>query len=138
MDRIPLYVRAGAVIPMWPEAPQSTDGYQPEVVELHVYVPAQDSESEFILAEDDGITFAAREGARYLTTISLSRNGSRLELATSVDGDGYPEFRRTAFEVVFHGTTPAYLEVDGDQVPVEAGRARVTNTGAPMRVVADL
>ena len=26
MDRIPLYARGGAVIPMWPEAPSSTDG----------------------------------------------------------------------------------------------------------------
>lgn len=138
MDRIPLYARAGAVIPMWPEAPQTTDGYQPEVVELHVYVPAQDGEIDSTLAEDDGITFAARDGARYLTTITLSRNGSQLELSTSVEGDGYPEFRRTAFELVFHGTTPAHVEVSGEQVPVEAGRARVANTGAPLRVVADL
>ena len=74
----------------------------------------------------------------FLTTISLSRNGSRLELSTSVDGDGYPEFRRTAFELVFHGTTPEQVEVGGEQIPVEAGRARVANAGAPMRVVADL
>ena len=40
MDRIPLYARAGAVIPMWPEAPPSTDGYHPEVVELHLFVPS--------------------------------------------------------------------------------------------------
>ena len=138
MDRIPLYARAGAVIPMWPEAPPSTDGYQPEVVELHVHVPAQDGEFESTLAEDDGLTFAARDGARYLTTISLSRNGSRLELSTTVDGDGYPEHRRTAFELVFHGTTPAHLEVNGEQVPVEGGRARVDNSGAPLRVLADL
>ena len=30
MDRIPLYARGGAVIPMWPEAPPSTDGYHPD------------------------------------------------------------------------------------------------------------
>ena len=29
MDRIPLYARGGAVIPMWPEAPPSTAGYHP-------------------------------------------------------------------------------------------------------------
>ena len=36
MDRIPVFARAGSVIPMWPEAPPSTDGYHPEVVELHL------------------------------------------------------------------------------------------------------
>ena len=108
------------------------------MVELHLYVPAQDGEFESTLVEDDGLTFAARDGARYLTTISLSRSGSRLELATEVEGHGYPEFRRTAFELVFHGTTPAQLEADAEQVPVEAGSARVANCGAPMRVGADL
>lgn len=42
MDRIPIYARAGAVIPMWPEAPSSTAGYQPAVIELHLFVPAAD------------------------------------------------------------------------------------------------
>ena len=29
MDRIPLYARAGSVVPMWPEAPASTSGHRP-------------------------------------------------------------------------------------------------------------
>ena len=42
MDRIPLFARGGAVIPMWPEAPASTAGYHPEVIELHLFVPDAD------------------------------------------------------------------------------------------------
>ena len=42
MDRIPLYARGGAVVPMWPTAPASTAGHHPQVVELHVFVPGSD------------------------------------------------------------------------------------------------
>ncbi len=35
-------MRAGAVTPMWPEAPASTAGHHPAVVELHVSIPGAD------------------------------------------------------------------------------------------------
>ena len=82
MDRIPLYVRAGAVIPMWPEAPPSTDGYHPSSVELHVFP----GDGESILHEDDGLTFS---GGFLRTTFTLSGRA-----APEVSGDGYPEFAR--------------------------------------------
>jgi alpha-glucosidase len=47
---------------MWPDAPASTDGHHPEVVELHLFVPAQDGTTRSVLREDDGLTFAAAEG----------------------------------------------------------------------------
>jgi alpha-glucosidase len=52
MDRIPIYVRAGAVIPMWPQAPASTAGHHPEEIELHVFPGSGES----LLVEDDGLT----------------------------------------------------------------------------------
>ena len=54
MDRIPLYARAGSVSPMWPEAPASTSGHRPDVVELHVFVPDVDGTHESEVQEDDG------------------------------------------------------------------------------------
>ena len=45
MDRIPLYARGGAVIPMWPEAPPSTAGHHPEAIELHLFVPRGDGDA---------------------------------------------------------------------------------------------
>ena len=41
MDRIPVYARAEASS-MWPEAPASTDGYHPTVIDLHVFEPVTD------------------------------------------------------------------------------------------------
>jgi alpha-glucosidase len=117
MDRIPLYARAGAAIPMWPEAPPSTRGYHPRVIELHVFVPPADATHRSRLAEDDGLTFAARDGSCYRTEITLTRTGSRVALTAAVTGEGYPEFRRESFLVVMHGATPAALHADGTDIP---------------------
>ncbi|HET9207085.1 MAG TPA: glycoside hydrolase family 31 protein, partial [Burkholderiaceae bacterium] len=90
MEYIPLYARGGAVIPMWPDAPPSTAGYHPAAIELHIFVPEADGEYQSVLHEDDGLTFAFREGAYYRTSFTLRRAGDRLTLEASVAGNGYP------------------------------------------------
>jgi alpha-glucosidase len=103
MERIPIFARAGAVIPMWPGAPASTAGHHPRVVELHLFVPHEDGEHRSFLQEDDGETTAALGGARYRTTFFVARRGSRVTVRAEVDGDGYAEFAREAFHLVVHG-----------------------------------
>jgi alpha-glucosidase len=106
MDRIPVYARGGAVIPMWTEAPATTAGYRPRAIELHLFVPAADGRHSSFLQEDDGLTFAVRDGARLRTTFELTRRGARVALHSQVEGDGYPEFARQAFHLVIHGAAP--------------------------------
>ena len=130
MDRIPLFARGGAVIPMWPAAPASTAGHHPAVVELHLYVPATDGVWESLLQEDDGLTFAALEGARVRTALAVERRGDRVVVRAEVDGDGFPEHAREAFELVLHGAAPTSVEVDGEPVAASAqGRFVLANDG---------
>ncbi|MDA0182093.1 glycoside hydrolase family 31 protein [Solirubrobacter phytolaccae] len=93
MERIPLYARAGSVIPLWPEAPPSTAGYHPEELELRVFP----GDGESFLHEDDGLTF---DGGHLRTTFTLRGR----ELSAEVTGDGYPEFARRRFVLVCEGT----------------------------------
>jgi alpha-glucosidase len=130
MDRIPIYARAGAVIPMWPSAPASTDGHHPESIELHLFVPSADGTHDGMLQEDDGLTFGALDGARYRTTFAVTRDGGRVTVRAAVEGDGYPEFARATFELVVHGAAPRTVLVDGAETPVRDGRAAFANTGA--------
>lgn len=106
MDRIPIYARAGAVIPMWTEAPASTAGHHPDELELHVFPGTGES----LLVEDDGLTVG---GGRLRTTFTLDGR----ELRAQVSGDGYAEFRRQRFVLVCEGT-----------------RRTVENTGTPFSV----
>ncbi len=130
MDRIPLYARGGAVIPMWPEAPPSTAGFQPSGIELHVFVPNQDGDYFSTLQEDDGITFAAQDGACFRTTFALTRTGQQLTLRADVDGDGYPEFARQQFDVVIHGAVVEALTLDGDELPFDDDPIVIRNDGS--------
>jgi alpha-glucosidase len=100
MDRIPLFARGGAVIPMWPEAPPSTAGHHPSMIELHLFVPVAEGSYTSFLQEDDGLTVS---GGFLRTTFEVTRTGSMIEVRAAVEGDGYPEFARTAFELIVHG-----------------------------------
>jgi alpha-glucosidase len=137
LDRIPVFARAGAVIPMWPEAPASTDGFHPDVVELHLFVPTVAGTSRSFLQEDDGLTFAAAEGARYRTSFEVTRTGDRIRLRADVEGDGYPEFARQAFHLIVRGARPASVDLEDGPVRVHDGRFVLPNAGEGFTVEFD-
>jgi len=131
MDRIPVYARAGAVVPMWTHAPPSTAGHRPESVELHVFVPRADGTHESWLCEDDGLTLAAERGRALHTTFRVSRRGDLVELAAEPSGEGFDELVRTELVVRFHGAAPHRVVVDGTDTPVTDGFVALPNAGEP-------
>ena len=134
MDRIPLYARGGAVIPMWTQAPPSTAGYQPTTVELHLFVPAADGTYLSAMQEDDGATFAANDGARLRTTFEVIRAGRQITARAEVGGAGYPAFARRQFDLVLHGAAADTLVVDGTQRAFDHGRVALPNDGKAFTV----
>ena len=135
MESIPIFARGGAVIPMWPEAPASTSGYHPSIVELHLFVPVADGSYSSVLQEDDGLTFGALSGARYRTDFEVARSGRTVLLKATVTGDGYPEFARERFVLVLHGADPATVQVDGTEVAGAGGRFEFANSGTGFTLV---
>jgi alpha-glucosidase len=138
MQTIPVFARGGSVIPMWPDAPPSTAGYHPSVVELHLFVPGVDGTHTSLLQEDDGLTFASLDGSRYRTTLEVTRTGDRLTVRGEVTGEGYQGFTREEFHLVVHGAAPDTLEVDGMRVPVAGGRVVLPNRGTSFSIALDL
>ncbi len=129
MDRLPLYARGGAVIPMWPVAPDRADGYQPRSTELHVVVPAVDGTHTSLLVEDDGATTAAESGAFRRTVFTLSRAGGTVTVRARTSGAGYPEFVREEFVLIIRGAHPCDVRVDGVGHRVTDDRVRFGNHG---------
>jgi alpha-glucosidase len=127
LDHIPLYARGGAVIPMLPEAPPSTAGYHPTVIELHLFVPLDDHTHRSMVQEDDGLSLAALRGARYRTTLDVSRRGSAVTLVARAEGAGYPEFARTEYHLVIHGAAPDAVRVDGAVTAATGGHFVITS-----------
>jgi alpha-glucosidase len=138
MERIPLYARGGAVVPMWPQAPASTAGHHPEAVELHLFVPGEDGSHESLMQEDDGLTFAALQGARVRTRLQVTRAGGRVELRADVDGDGFPELVRRELHLFVHGATPSVVRLEGEGLQPVDGRFVIPNAGTAFRLDFDL
>lgn len=141
MEYIPIYARGGAVIPMWPDAPDSTANYHPSTIELHAFVPEADGEYTSFLHEDDGLTFGFHEGAFYRTNFSLRKEGNGLTVSASVSGGGYPEFARTSFKVIFHngsGPVSGAASVDGKQIAITDNTLDFPNSGTDFELTVAL
>jgi alpha-glucosidase len=129
LNRIPLFVRAGAVIPLWPEVPPSTMNYYPRTLELHLFVPTHDGVYTSDLHEDDGLTFGFAQGACYRTTFRVERRNQQVTVTATVRGDGFGEFARESFTLVIHGATPTSIVVNGVAQPLTANQLTFANRG---------
>ena len=103
LDTVPLFVRAGAVVPMWPEPPASTMGYLPDSIDLVVAVPQRDGTFMSSLFEDDGLSMGFKRGERLTTTFEVTRVGDSLRLESSTSGNRYPGMARKSFRILLHG-----------------------------------
>ena len=124
LSRIPIFVKAGSVIPMWSEVPKSTADYYPAEIELRVFVPASDGSWVSQLQEDDGLTLGALAGKLLSTELRVERSGSKLTLSGETTGEGFAEFARTRFRVKLIGSGSAQgseivLENSGNDFSVE-------------------
>lgn len=138
LGKVPLFVRAGAVLPMLQSAPPSTAGLAPEAVELHVFVPEQDGSHESFLYEDDGISTAYQRGDYLRTRFRLVRRGRTLHLAATVSGNGFAEFRRRQFRVVLHADTAMCAVLDTRRVDFHEGLLSFDNSGQDFELEIEL
>ncbi len=115
LERLPLYARAGSIVPMGPVM-QYVGERSVDSLTLHVYP----GDGESCLYEDDGRTWAFRDGDHGVTRFSLSTEGSlpsRLELRRQTEGGYESECR--GFEVVIHGASELPRVAASDGQPVE-------------------
>jgi alpha-glucosidase len=96
LHKLPVFVKAGAMIPM--QQPGSHTGVISDILELHVY--AGDEPSTFIFYQDDGRTFAYRDGQFYRRSIQYLPAEKQLILGEK-EGTFRPVFHH--WKIVFHG-----------------------------------
>jgi alpha-glucosidase len=125
LDKLPLFVRAGSVIPM--QEVQQYVGEKPaDVVELHVY-PGKNRTSR--LYEDDGISFGYRRGEYRLTMFTVaSEKGRNAMTIAEPEGKYRPEKR--SFEIVLHGQTTRSVSVRIDGKPMVSEKIRIDRNAA--------
>jgi hypothetical protein len=71
---------------------------------------------------------------RYPTEFHVTRRVGNVEVEATVDGHGYPEFKRDTLQLVVHGARPPNVSVNGSPVVSEGGRVVIPNIGEPFMV----
>ena len=109
LDRIPVYVRAGGILPLT-EARNSTQETPSTSITLHLW---PGPEGEFHWYEDDGITRQHELGFFHKRRITLRRQGRTTRLQFS-ESEGSFESRILNWKLVFWDTPPhARVRIDG-------------------------
>lgn len=138
IEHIPLFVRGGSVIPTWPTVPLTTMGHRPNTINLNVLMPQEVGEWRSTLYEDDGLTLAFQRGAYYRTTCTLQRDGQHFRLSASVEGNGFPAFRRSAFRLRFPNMSGRTVEVNGKRQTLLDDTLMLANTGSAFLIAGTL
>jgi alpha-glucosidase (family GH31 glycosyl hydrolase) len=133
-DHIPVYVRAGAFIPLAPVV-QTTRDYSTKAIELHYYHDHTARSGQGKLYDDDGETAQAYEQGKYeLLHFASKLQGRELTLSLSSEtGAHYQRPQRTiALQVHNVGAKPAAVKLDGRAVDFAwDGAARLLTVQLP-------
>ena len=123
-SRMPLFVRAGSIIPFGPDMEWS-DQYPAEDIRLYVYAGA---DADFTLYEDDGLTYAYEKGACSRIPIHWDDAARRLTIGAR-DGRFPGMLTERHFHVVLvDRATPHAYDPDAEGVPCAyAGEAVTLN-----------
>jgi alpha-glucosidase (family GH31 glycosyl hydrolase) len=116
LDAFPLFVRAGALIPMQPYHRRMTSQPLTHLV-LRGFAPEDGACVTSELYEDDGQTDAYLTGASAITAFSFSRAGDRLEIligAAAGEFEGRIRNRRLSLELFI--PEPSRITCDGRQL----------------------
>ncbi len=108
LGRLPLFARAGSVIPNWPVM-QYVGERAPDPLTLHVFP----GDGESLLYEDRGDGWEHKRGVSRLSRFTLHSDANRLTLRWAREGDLPSPYSQV--EVILHGLDepPSRLRVDG-------------------------
>ncbi|MBC7233360.1 MAG: glycoside hydrolase family 31 protein [Chloroflexi bacterium] len=113
LERIPVFVRAGTVLPTWPVM-QHTDEQPVDRLILHVYP----GDGQSWLYEDDGHSLAYLRGEYRLTRFTCQRTAENgLSITRQAQGPYCPAYTR--WEWTIHGLEQAPAQVLADGQPVQ-------------------
>ncbi|MGB3544290.1 glycoside hydrolase family 31 protein [Rubrivirga sp.] len=122
LGRIPLYARAGSVVPLAPVRQHT--GEPVDRLELHVY-PSSRGTSQLYDDAGDG------HGDSWTARFDLEDDGNDLTVQTVLEGDYTPEW--SGWDIVVHGLEDAPSGVTADGLEVEARwDGRVARFAAPV------
>jgi alpha-glucosidase len=116
LDRIPLYVKAGAVIPHYPVM-QYVGEFKMEELFLHIYYNNKPHSST--IYEDAGDGYGYRKGEFSVKTFSADGSDTKFSVRQSMEGNFETEYDH--YEATIHGLPfePKECSMDGEKLDFE-------------------
>ncbi|WP_245590568.1 glycoside hydrolase family 31 protein [Adhaeribacter aquaticus] len=113
LNRIPIYIRAGAVIPFYP-VQQFIGEKEIQEVTLHIYYIEGSLQS--ILYEDNGLNYDYKEGKSILKTFRVTGSKNTISISQNTAGSYTPSYYK--YKIILHGLpfTIASWEANGHLV----------------------
>lgn len=124
LGTLPLYVRAGAIVPMGP-LQQFANEMQPAWLEFHVWPGT----NQFELYEDDGETTNHLAGAYAKTPLAVAGNATNLTFSIGARVGSYATGVRSLFVVVHALSNVVAVTLDGLALPRGANRTALATNG---------
>jgi len=112
LENIPIFVQAGAVIPLYPV--RQYVGEKPiDELTLHIYYTDQQAVTSYQY-EDDGDGYEYETGAYLLKEFEVAGKANKLKVTQNLKGNYKPYY--ALCKVVFHGIPfdPKVIEIDGE------------------------
>ena len=114
-ERIPLYVRAGSILPIGPEM-QWSDEYPAENIRLFIYAG---EDAEFKLYEDDGVTYDYEKGAYSLIPIKWDNTNRIVSIGAREGSFKGMQEKRHFTVIVVDPSHPAAYDPDAEGQVIE-------------------
>lgn len=109
-DHIPLFVRAGTVLPMHPVRQSTSDG-EPECLYLRVYLGSDGHAGN--LYEDAGEGYAYEQGAYRYTQFSIEQRGDQWLVSRKWEGNYTPGYSEIRVRIIGHSELVNRVLADG-------------------------
>ncbi|HNP17813.1 MAG TPA: glycoside hydrolase family 31 protein [Fulvivirga sp.] len=110
IERLPVFVKAGAIIPLCPNAKTNSNGLG-DIMEIHVY--QGDEYNEFLYYEDDGESYEFESGHYYQRLISYSPEKRKLTIEKKA-GDIQSKIKE--LKICFHGFDNHIFKLDNNSI----------------------
>ncbi|OHX66831.1 glycoside hydrolase family 31 protein [Flammeovirga pacifica] len=122
LDELPVFVKAGSIIPLSTKALQSTEQYDSKDLTFQIWRDADVDNHSITMYADDGKTFGNIEKKNYQlidVLCNYSKKGIDITLSKSGDYDRAPSNRNITLEIHNVPTYPKSVGIDKKKMPAE-------------------
>ncbi|AGB41378.1 family 31 glycosyl hydrolase, alpha-glucosidase [Halobacteroides halobius DSM 5150] len=128
LDTLPLYVKAGSILPLAPVV-NYVGEKDIEELNINIYLDSKVTTDSYKLYNDDGLSFNYQDGEYSLTEFTYQYQAANLEFTIDDQQTGYQEYKSYCLSFNNVASKPRTVIVDGAEVDdwnYEAQRLEVT------------